>query len=235
MFFDDKKHPNVFFLDEALTRMVYVHDECPHSSFFSEIRKYPGACVRRPHFNCECERVNLECGAVLPFRRKFSTEDVGKKCFFWDAYGEAAAKVVLFPGEKSCECASVAEAKRKRRIEALMRRENNNAPLRKVAAEEVHEGGHYVSAAYYPWQKMSYDEWQNQCEAGEDAEKEYSRLRRAKFVRKEGGVYRKYDKVLKKKYTLAEETDLSRLIEKDLRVLLMLERKHAWQKMTSAA
>lgn len=227
MHFDDKNHPNVFFLDEELTQMTYVHDQCPNSSFFSDIKSYTGAYMNRPHFNCECEFINKECGVVMPFREKKSTEEIGKKCSFWEDYGKECDKIVLFGGEEACGSASMVEAKINKRMQALaMRHRNQAAPPQAPPPPE--EKSRTNVTTYYPWQKFEWEKWASYFPDEKQAESAYDSPRQARFVVRDEKIYRKKDKVLQKRYTFVEETNLASLIEKDMTHLSLMKRKKEW-------
>ena len=238
MFFDANRHPNVFFLDAEMTLMVYVHDACPYPSFFRNVRKYPSASLRRPHFNCDCERVSIECGLVLPWRKRPITEEVGKKNHFWDLYGKVSENYVLFRDEKTSEDESSETLKRKSRAAALARRTNNSlvttaCPPTSDKFDEKAEkkDNKFTYFSYFPWQKMSYEEWEKQM--GPNAEKGYSSLREAKLREEKGVVRRNLDRVLKEHITLVQETNWTELAERDEATLVSLERNREWERKTS--
>lgn len=234
MFFDNKNHPNVFFLDRELTEMVYVHDQCPNSSFFSDIKKYPGAYMRRPHFNCECEFVNEECGEIMPFREKKTTEDIGKKCSFWEDYGKECEELILLDDEEACGSASMVEAKINKRMQALaMRHKNQAANTPPVAASDAfstpqEDKSRSTVTTYYPWQKFDWEKWLTYFQDEQKAESAYDSIRQARLKVQDEKRYRKKDKVLRGEYTFAEETDLAKLIEKDMRHLSLMKRRKEW-------
>ena len=236
MFFGASEDPHVFFLDEGLTKLVYVHDACPALSFFVSLTdEYSAARSARPHFNCQCETLGKEIApTLLGSASAFSTSNVGAGTAFWDAYGEISNQKILSEGEAWCEDGAPSEMARKNRAAALVRRMKNKRGSDGGGSTSAKKTTTRSAATYFPWQEMTEKEWDS-CAPGEDFFR--PRLARRKHEDCETGegdsaTYRSWDKILRGSVASFEETDLARLVERDERHFLMAQRKKEWKAET---
>jgi len=210
MYFDSHRHPNVFFLDAALTHMVHAHLVLPYPRFVLALHAGDNKFQPPswPAAYAACEEEIERGGLVLPWRSNPKLADIG--CAFWTLYGDEASRTILFQGEsaedkflnsKSSRCHTAALVGRKKGLRQV-------EPVEPLAAAPIRV--HHFS--YFPWQRFSWEEWRN---ANDGSTNGYRRLRQARVKTEGESKSRKLDKVLKKTITSMKMTTLKEMIEED--------------------